>query len=309
MQGLSAIYLFVLALDAGLSRSSPAYDVATVFGAIGFVLSFWAYKNWTFRPEGFDGDPREYWWTKDDYRADLIEHDSPPAGPLGDSEWMKIESRVVSEPGKVIEELEPKSRAKPRVIGYRLMLWQAQANLGHLNEAVREMRALLSLPLRDGTRASLLNCWLAHHLAAGDLEFVQAEVAGILDGSVSSKVAIAVLDQISSLCLMNPSCRRFMPEADEWSRRAILIHPDSLTLKGTRGSVLVELGRLAEGSLLLEEVIRLSAEPINVGIGSLYLAIVAKRQGDSDKAMVYSARARKIYPQPWLMERLKAEEL
>ncbi len=71
----------------------------------------------------------------------------------------------------------------------------------------------------------------------------------------------------------------------------------------------IELGADDLGACLLAEVLAEDKQPINVGICSLYLAIVAKRRGDPDKAVAHAARARKVYPQPWLLDRLTAEGL
>ncbi len=46
----------------------------------------------------------------------------------------------------------------------------------------------------------------------------------------------------------------YLPDADTCSQAAIALQPDAITLKGTRGSILVELCRVEEGVAMLEDV-------------------------------------------------------
>lgn len=63
------------------------------------------------------------------------------------------------------------------------------------------------------------------------------------------------------------------PELDAWSLRALQIEPESITLIGSRGAVLVEIGHYQEGKSLLETVVfAKEAAPFDVFISRIFLA-------------------------------------
>jgi hypothetical protein len=70
--------------------------------------------------------------------------------------------------------------------------------------------------------------------------------------------------------------------------------PGEITLAGTRGGVLIELGRLEQGEQMLRGVVARSASDIDLAISSLYLAIAAKRRGKEEEAEPFVERARAL---------------
>ena len=101
--------------------------------------------------------------------------------------------------------------------------------------------------------------------------------------------------------------KRYTPEAERWIRRALELQPANLTLRGTLGSLLVELEQWDEGERVLREVYANSEGDVDRGICSFYLALVARQRGDLRNAARLAKRARTIYPAPWLTERIKDE--
>jgi hypothetical protein len=248
-------------------------------------------------------------WSYADFRADIIDFDSPSGEPFEDPVWIGLNAKIESDPAAAVIEIQTMILKYPRSVVRRLCLAEALTEQGRLAEADAEMRQLFKLPLREGTVALQMRSWLSHRLLAGNIELVSHEVDRLRDTTGCDRATVLVLDTLSTACLSHPICRPFLRNADEWSRAAIEIEPNSTTLKGTRGSILIELGADDLGACLLAEVLAEDKQPINVGICSLYLAIVAKRSGDPDKAVAHAARARKVYPQPWLLDRLTAEGL
>lgn len=101
--------------------------------------------------------------------------------------------------------------------------------------------------------------------------------------------------------------KSYLAEAEKWSQRALALQPDNLTLKGTRGSLFVEMGRFDEAESLLKEVCTKSQADIDRGICFLYLAIIAKHRGEEREARELAICAKEKYPAQWLLERVQRE--
>ncbi|MBE7159182.1 MAG: tetratricopeptide repeat protein [Rhodospirillales bacterium] len=103
--------------------------------------------------------------------------------------------------------------------------------------------------------------------------------------------------------------RAFLPEADAWSQEALAQATEAITLKGTRGSVLVELGRSAEGEALLRQVWDISGSEVDAAISAFYLGVVANRSGCHRDAARWLRRSKGFAPSvgKWLLDRIAKE--
>jgi hypothetical protein len=117
---------------------------------------------------------------------------------------------------------------------------------------------------------------------------------------------VRVMDGLACIPIME-GLRSYLDEADRISREALELEPQSLTLQGTRGSILVELGRLGEGKKMLEDVYARSKAVHDRGICALYLGLAAKSEGKQDEARAWGQRAKKLCPEEWLMRRVNVE--
>jgi tetratricopeptide (TPR) repeat protein len=80
-----------------------------------------------------------------------------------------------------------------------------------------------------------------------------------------------------------------LAEADTYSERAYRIEPGSVNVKGTRGSVLIEMGRFEEGKNLLINDVDFSF-PNNQTLGaSIYLVLAFYKLEEKEKAQKYIA--------------------
>jgi hypothetical protein len=75
---------------------------------------------------------------------------------------------------------------------------------------------------------------------------------------------------------------RYRNEMDRWSKRALELNPASATLRGSRGSVLAELGRHDEALAMLADAE--NGEDINDCIVNAYRALIHFRQSSKDRA-------------------------
>jgi len=100
---------------------------------------------------------------------------------------------------------------------------------------------------------------------------------------------------------------KLLPEADEASRQALDHAPLSIYYKGTRGCVLVEMGRYEEGIGLLQETMAAHTENADVALDACFVAIGAARSGNFEMAKDNLALAQKLDPKCWVLERTKRE--
>ena len=115
-----------------------------------------------------------------------------------------------------------------------------------------------------------------------------------------------ILDAVACLPIFY-DCPQFLNEADECSMQALEISPSSLTLKGTRGSILIYLGRIAEGRALLEEVWKQSPSDVDRAICACHLALASSLEGDTNRTDKMIALGRNIDPHCRVLDKVFKE--
>lgn len=83
---------------------------------------------------------------------------------------------------------------------------------------------------------------------------------------------------------------------DQLSETLVQNSNQSITSKGTRGSVLIDLGRIEEGSAILKDVLRETTSTIDKSYANIFLALAEKQQGNLTLAREYAEKAAKIDP-------------
>jgi predicted Zn-dependent protease len=81
--------------------------------------------------------------------------------------------------------------------------------------------------------------------------------------------------------LLRRDFSRYQNEMDRWSKRALELNPASATLRGSRGSVLAELGRYGEAVAMLADAE--NGEDVNDCIVHAYRALIHFRQDTKDR--------------------------
>jgi dienelactone hydrolase len=88
---------------------------------------------------------------------------------------------------------------------------------------------------------------------------------------------------------------RLRLKLDEWSDRAVRLGPKIKTLVGTRGAVLVELGRYAEGKALLQSLVTIKGAPLlDALLSRIYLARAEHALGNAAAARRLIGQAQAI---------------
>jgi hypothetical protein len=97
-----------------------------------------------------------------------------------------------------------------------------------------------------------------------------------------------------------------LAEADRLSAEAMEWVPWRPYIKGTRGSVLVEIGRTQEGKVLLQQAMDQHIESWSKALNACYLAIAEAKDGDIDAADRWLAEARLYDPDCLLLGKADA---
>jgi len=168
-----------------------------------------------------------------------------------------------------------------------------EARFAVLREKSDDPLTYLNLGLRQFPSHWLLHCncgacYLAQHNYPEAVDqFTKALESPLVPVAIQTRI----LDQLACIPLFSRETE-FLQQADEWSRRALEIDPLSLTLKATRGSVLIDLGKIEEGRVLLEDVLQNSAVVSDRYVCACFLALAASKMGELLRAsrMVHVAR-------------------
>jgi len=97
-------------------------------------------------------------------------------------------------------------------------------------------------------------------------------------------------------CVLMSGASEYLDEADRYSKELYEAKPADWTVKGTRGSVLVEKGAVDEGMRLLLEVFENDPSAFDRAISACFLALGEFKLGQPEKAAEWIDRARRIDP-------------
>jgi hypothetical protein len=86
------------------------------------------------------------------------------------------------------------------------------------------------------------------------------------------------------------------PLFDQFSEQLMNVSGHSITTRGTRGSVLIDLGRLEEGRALLLDVLAKTGSNVDKTYSNIFLALAEKQLGNLELARFYAATAAKLTP-------------
>ncbi|MGK9168321.1 M50 family metallopeptidase [Inquilinus limosus] len=111
-------------------------------------------------------------------------------------------------------------------------------------------------------------------------ESVAAVLALLARSDLTQEERLALLDRLICDGLATES-KADLARLDEWSRRALDLGPNIATVRGSRGAVLIRLGRYAEGKALLESD---RGDDHDTGFRHLFIAKAMLGLGDREAA-------------------------
>ena len=150
--------------------------------------------------------------------------------------------------------------------------------------------------------------WIHALLQVGRKSEAQAEIDTLSKEGVPSVTRAEVLDGIACLPIFwghRELAGDFLGYIDE----AIAEEPEKITLKGTKGSLLIEAGGLDEGIEMLEGVLNKSDAMIDKVVSEYYLALAFFKKGEQQKAHAHLKLAIGIDPKCRVRPRVAGEIL
>ncbi len=158
--------------------------------------------------------------------------------------------------------------------------------------------------LADEHRALLL---LVHGIALAHLsqpEQARALFSEAIQTAKTDELKVHLYELMANLVIV-AQLMDYLPEADVYSQAAIALQPDVITLKGTRGSILVELCRVEEGVAMLEEVFENSPSNFDKTISAYFLALGHHRARRVEQAQPWLDEMMLHEPPSWLLDRAR----
>ena len=113
--------------------------------------------------------------------------------------------------------------------------------------------------------------------------------------TLSQEKRCELLDAFATAVIMFGS-REFLAEADKFSEELLRTKPVEITVKGTRGSVLIDLEQVEAGMTMLKEVMNNNPSAFDGAICASFLGLAEFKRGNIDSARNWAAKARKLDP-------------
>jgi hypothetical protein len=101
--------------------------------------------------------------------------------------------------------------------------------------------------------------------------------------NVSGAERVYILDILASIVIVRGQ-KQYLTQADVWSQESMKLAGYSKTIRGTRGAILIELGRYEEGMRMLFQLTEPDNDPLDISISSCYLAKAEHRLGNNEQA-------------------------
>ena len=106
-----------------------------------------------------------------------------------------------------------------------------------------------------------------------------------------AELRLLVLDAFVT-CVLMLDASDHIAEAERYSEELFRARPNEWTVKGTRGSVLIQMGELEEGEKLLGEVVESDPLAFDRAIAASYIALAQIKRGQLEDASVWLDKAR-----------------
>jgi len=112
------------------------------------------------------------------------------------------------------------------------------------------------------------------------------------------------LDQYLTYLLEVDAVSSNSDEMDQLSQELIEANPNNISVKGTRGSILIDIGRIEEGKTMLIEVLNKTESLFDKSYANSFLALAEKQQGNLELARDYAERSARMDPDCLVLKRV-----
>ncbi len=197
-----------------------------------------------------------------------------------------------------------------------LLIWQAltgqsrregEASLADFRANVANPEAEDQTVAADWRRAIHRSYEMYMRALDGDWKSFAEDIAALTqDTSFDEAIRIWIVERELMRYLQSgeaPKAYEALLPATEWM---VQVRPERATLRGSLGSVLVELGRLEEAEALLHPLVEDTSRKTDAGISATYLGLLAAKMGKCDKAGEWLDFAAQVDPDCVTLPQVKA---
>lgn len=175
--------------------------------------------------------------------------------------------------------------------GMQLLLLLVRRGIGL---AVQESSKAMSATETAGAEASNPGWhWTVQRLPSEALLVAYRQL--LTQPTLSAEDRNQALDGFAT-CVLMYGVREFLPEADRYSEELLRNKPDEWTVKGTRGSILVERGDLSAGIAMLTEVMEHDPSAFDRAIAASFLALAEWRKNNRESAQMWLRQSLELDP-------------
>lgn len=176
---------------------------------------------------------------------------------------------------------------------------------GDFAKAVRLLEVLLE---KDRNNNMVRHDLAVAKLGLGDVPDARQLFTELLDAEEFNKPELRpiLLNNIAWASAVDGN-KEYLEIADKCSKEALDSNPTFAIFIGTRGTVLVYLGRTAEGISLLKKSYRQHSIPESRAAAALFIALGYAMSGDRAAAQKWLEKARSNAPGYWLIPRISDE--
>ncbi|MEO8353592.1 MAG: site-2 protease family protein [Chthoniobacteraceae bacterium] len=201
-----------------------------------------------------------------------------------------------------------RSDVPQQLAGHLLGRIEFLLNDGRVAEAREDLNnAMDALRSAFGERLEFVPLWMGLLFRTGQQSSVADECARLLESTAGKKEArVHLLDALACVPLFEGHMEMLQAALD-YIDEALILDPEAITLKGTKGSLMIENGEVEGGMALLREVQSFSDSPNDQAITAYYLALGRHKLGDTNNAATALQNAKARYAVCPVAERVEAK--
>ncbi|MBV8886495.1 MAG: hypothetical protein JO235_21215 [Chroococcidiopsidaceae cyanobacterium CP_BM_RX_35] len=117
---------------------------------------------------------------------------------------------------------------------------------------------------------------------------------------------VYIIELLTSI-VINFAEKKYLQKADQWSNQALLLANDVKTVRGTRGAILIELGRYSEGKEMLLPLTEADNDSTDIAVSCCYIAKADYFLGNEDKVKYWLKKAEQVGTGKQIMLRIQRE--
>jgi len=135
--------------------------------------------------------------------------------------------------------------------------------------------------------------WTVRHVSAETLLIQYRDQLNY--PNLTSDQRCVLLDGFATAVLVY-GAREFLADADRYSEELLRLKPDDWSVKGTRGSVLVERGDITAGAAMLRDLMLHDSNAFDCAIATSFLALAEFKKSCLDEALKWLKTSEQIDP-------------